>query len=377
MIFFYLFVIGISVNFQLDRDTSSIPYVIVNYRVPYSDLIFFKNDSVYTGNCLASVVVEKDGYQLSGKTQKHNLSVGNYNETSSADNFMSGLLQVKVPEGDIKLTLKISDLNSSRSWTRTKELKVSKLKPTDIASIRWFSNPSREVITDRDTVRIRLNIISTEKGETQLEFYFENEEGKTSFHRDTVLPDKKNQILQITVPANEFEEGLYDFTAVVQGVTTGEIVKKSISFRVWRPFFESDRFVERVKQIEYIAKSGEINEMLSASVEKREELWNEFWESRDPTPGDEVNEFKISYFSRIDFANRNFSRESLFEGWKTDRGKVYIILGPPDNIVDEPFNPSGSAYQIWYYYDKGYNLIFVQTYMTGDYRLANPPPEVW
>jgi hypothetical protein len=85
----------------------------------------------------------------------------------------------------------------------------------------------------------------------------------------------------------------------------------------------------------------------------------------------------IEYFERIDFANRNFARGSLFEGWRTDRGKVYIILGPPDYIVDEPFNASGDAYQIWYYYDRGYNLIFVQRYITGDYDLQNPPPEVW
>ena len=377
MILFYFFVIGLSVDFQLDRDTNSIPYVIVNYRMLYSDLIFYKNDSIYTGEYLVSVVVEEDGYQISGKSKKNQLSVDNYDETLSSNKYFNGLMEIKVPEGKIELTLKISDRNSSRSWTRTRELAISKLKPTDIASIRWFSNPSREVITDKDTIKIRLNIFSNEEGKTQLKFYFKDEEGKFSFQRDTILPDRKNQELGVIVPANKFKEALYEFTAEVQNVTGSKTAKKSISFRVWKPFFESNRFVDRVKQIEYIASSGEIKEMLSAKVEEREKLWNKFWESKDPTPGDDLNEFKIDYFDRIDFANRNFSRGSLLEGWKTDRGKVYIILGPPDNIVDEPFNPSGSAYQIWYYYEEGYNLIFVQRYMTGDYYLENPPPEVW
>ena len=377
MILLYFLVIAINADFQVDRDTNSFPYVIVNYRMPYSDLIFYREDSIYTGEYLASVVVEEEGYQVSGKSKKYQLSVKSYDETLSSGKYFNGLMEIKVPEGNIKLTLKISDCNSSRSWSRSKKLEISKLNSTDIASVRWFSNPSREVITDIDTIKIRLNIFSSEKGGTRLKFYFKSKEGETSFERDTILPYKKNQVLQVIVPADKFKEDSYEFSAEVQKVSGTETSRKSISFKVWKPFFESNRFIKRVEQIEYIATGGEIKEMLSAKVKDRERLWDEFWESKDPTPGDNLNEFKIDYFDRIDFANRNFSRGSLLEGWKTDRGKVYIILGPPDNIVDEPFNPSGSAYQIWYYYNEGYNLIFVQRYMTGDYYLENPPPEVW
>jgi GWxTD domain-containing protein len=377
MLLFCFFVLGLNVDFQLDRDSNSIPYVIASYRMSYSDLIFYKKDSIYVSEYLVSLVVEEDGYQIRGKSKKHQLLANNYDETLSSNMYFNGFVEVEIPEGNIELTLTISDHNSSRSWSRTKKLEVSELKPTDIASVRWLSNPSREVITDGDTIKIRLNIFSAEKGKTQLKFYFKNEEGEVSFQRDTLLPDKKNQVLKVIVPANRFKEGLYEFTAEVQNFAGSKIAKKFISFRVWKPFFESSRFVDRVKQIEYIASSQEIKEMLSAKVEEREKLWNDFWERKDPTPGDNLNEFKIEYFDRIDFANRNFSRGSLFEGWRTDRGKVYIILGPPDNIVDEPFNPSGSAYQIWYYYEEGYNLIFIQRYMTGDYYLENPPPEIW
>ncbi len=377
MILFYLFIIGINVDFQIDRDTSSAPYVIVNYGFSYSDLIFYKTDTVYTAECLVSLVVEKNKFQLGGKSEKHKILAYKYNETVSANNYFNGSISVEVPEGKIGVSLKISDRNSSRAWTRSREFDIPEMRSTDIGSIRWLTNASREVNTDKDTIRIRLNIFSIEKGKTQLKFYFKDDDKKISFQRDTLLPDRRNQAVEVIVPADRFKEGLYNFFAEVNNVNQKEIVKRSIAFGVWRPFFESVRFFERVKQIEYIASSGEINQMLTATVEERERLWNEFWERRDPTPEDDVNEFKITYFERVDFANRNFSRSSLLEGWRTDRGKVYIILGPPDDIVDEPFNPSGSAYQIWYYYDRGYNLIFVQRYMTGDYYLENPPSEVW
>lgn len=377
MFLFYLFIIGINVDFQLDRDTNSVPYVIVNYGVPYSDLIFRKTDTTYTGEYLVSLVLKKDNYQLGGKTGKNKFSVSEYKKTLSDNIYHRNSMKMKVPEGKIKVIVRVSDRNSNRVWSRSRNLEVSKLKSTDIGSIRWLSNPSREVVTDKDTIRIRLNLFSFEKGKTHLEFYFSDEEKKTYFKKDTVLPDKKNQNLEVIIPADRFEEGSYNFVAEVRNVNKVETVKESISFRVWKPFFESDRYIERVKQTVYISSAEEEKRLLNAKVAERESLWTEFWESKDPTPEDGVNEFMIEYYERIDFANRNFSRGSLFEGWRTDRGKVYIILGPPDYIVDEPFNASGDAYQIWYYYDRGYNLIFVQRYITGDYDLQNPPPEVW
>jgi GWxTD domain-containing protein len=377
MFLFYFFVIGINVDFQLDRDTNSIPYVIVNYRIPYSDLIFQKEDTVYIGEFLTSLVLKKDNYQLGGKSRKNKFPVYKYQKTVSDDIYLKDSMKIKVPEGRIEVILRISDHNSNRVWERSKELKIPKLRPTDIGSIRWFSNPSREVITEEDTIRIRLNLFSFEKGETLLKFYFSGEDKKNYFKKDTVLPDMKNQNVEVIIPADRFEEGSYNFVAEVKNVNKEEAVKGSISFRVWEPFFKSKRYIERVKQTAYISTAEEESKLLNAKVAERESLWNEFWGSKDPTPEDGVNEFMIEYFDRIDYANENFSRGSLFEGWRTDRGRVYIILGPPDYLVDEPFNPSGDAYQIWYYYEKGYNLIFVQRYITGDYELQNPPPEVW
>jgi GWxTD domain-containing protein len=377
MISFYLLFVGINVDFQIDRDTSSIPYVVVNYGLPYSDLIFQKKDTVYYGEFLTSLVLKKDNYQLGGESKRNEFSVYKYKETTSDDIYYRDLMKMKIPEGKIEVVLRVSDRNSNRVWSRSAKLEVSRLKPTDIGSIRWFSNPSREVITDKDTVRIGLNIFSFEKGKTHLNFYFTDEDKETYFKRDTVLPDKKNQNVEVTIPADRFEEGFYNFIAEVKNVNKEEVVKKSISFMVWRPFFKSKRYFERIKQIAYISSIEEEKKLLNAKVEEREKVWNEFWESKDPTPEDGVNEFLVEYFQRVDYANKNFGRGSLFEGWRTDRGKVYIVLGPPDYVVDEPFNPSGDAYQIWYYYDKGYDLIFVQRYMTGDYELQNPPPEVW
>lgn len=375
MMLFSLLLVGLSADFQIDRTADFNPYVIVNYEIPYSNLIFHKNDSIYKSEYLVSLILMQDGYQVGGKTDRVRFFIDDYQKTVSSNFFHSNSIQMEVPTGKMNIILKVSDLNSSRIWNRSKELEVSELSPTDIGAVRWLSNPSREVVRNEDTVKIKISVFSKEEGEIKLKYFFNNDKGSTLFMKDTLLPDKESQSVEIIIPAGKFEENKYTFFAEVSNVKRDKTAQKSISFRVWEPFFESERFIKRVEQISYIATSNEIDEMLSARGEKREKLWNEFWESKDPTPADGINEFKIKYFERVNYANKHFS-DGLFEGWRTDRGEVYIILGPPDYIEDRPYESGGASYQIWYYYQQNYKLVFVQRYITGSYRLINPPPEV-
>ncbi|MEO0292934.1 MAG: GWxTD domain-containing protein [candidate division WOR-3 bacterium] len=377
--FFVSFLIGFSADFQVGRDTNFVPYVIASYRIPFSDLVFYKRDTFYLGEYLVSLALKRDRYQMGGKSKKNKILVNDYNETKSENLYHSDSIKVEVPEGEVEVILTLSDINSNRVWSKSEKIKISKLKSPDIGSIRWLSNPSKEVFTNKDTVKIKINILSKEKEKIGLTLYFKDEKEKVFFKRDTTFFVNKIQEVKVFIPASKFEEGFYTFFVELKPIERKEVIRKSISFRVWHPFFQSKRFLERVRQMEYIATSSEIKKLLTAEIEEREKLWNEFWESKDPTPGDNINEIQITYFERVDYANKHFSYNSLFEGWRTDRGKIYIILGPPDYITEEPVSNISEyyAYQIWYYYDKRYKLIFVQRYLTGDYELLNPPPEYW
>jgi GWxTD domain-containing protein len=66
--------------------------------------------------------------------------------------------------------------------------------------------------------------------------------------------------------------------------------------------------------------------------EEREQFIENFWLRRDPTPDTVENEFKEEHYRRIAYANEHYA--SGIPGWKTDRGKIYIMYGPPDEIED-------------------------------------------
>jgi GWxTD domain-containing protein len=88
----------------------------------------------------------------------------------------------------------------------------------------------------------------------------------------------------------------------------------------------------------YIITGAERNAFLTLHTnEEREAFISQFWDRRNPTPDAAENKFKQEHFRRIAYANEHF--ESSAPGWKTDRGRIYILWGEPDSV--DTHYPSG------------------------------------
>ena len=125
--------------------------------------------------------------------------------------------------------------------------------------------------------------------------------------------------------------------------------------------------------------------------DERESFIEQFWRRRDPTPDTQENEYKEEHYRRIAYANEHFA--SGIPGWKTDRGRIYIIHGPPDEIeshptggtYQRPIEQGGGqtttyAFEQWRYRhldQVGDDVIveFVDPSNSGEYRLAFDPAE--
>jgi GWxTD domain-containing protein len=125
--------------------------------------------------------------------------------------------------------------------------------------------------------------------------------------------------------------------------------------------------------------------------EQRQGFITNFWLARDPTPGTPANEFKDEYDRRVAYANEHFTTPSGIPGSKTDRGKMYILNGPPDEIVSHPsggtyYRPNAEGggvtntfpFETWRYRQmngKVVNVIyeFVDRLKNGEYSLEYDP----
>lgn len=130
-----------------------------------------------------------------------------------------------------------------------------------------------------------------------------------------------------------------------------------------------------IDQLQYLTEKETIEDMRKAPPGKKREMWRDFWKKKDPTPTTEQNEMMEEYFARVEYANKNFSH--YMDGWKTDRGMVYIIFGPPSNIERHPFDSNSKPYEVWSYYELSREFVFVDSTGFGDYRLETPIWDVW
>ncbi|HLE22138.1 MAG TPA: GWxTD domain-containing protein, partial [Vicinamibacteria bacterium] len=134
------------------------------------------------------------------------------------------------------------------------------------------------------------------------------------------------------------------------------------------------------EEVVYIILDREREVFLSLqTVEERERFMEAFWRKRDPNPATPQNEFKLEHYRRIDYANQFLGRETFLPGWKTDRGRMYIILGEPIEIQRfDDYNDTLPAH-LWFYQGdpaKGlpsfFYLLFYKRNDVGEYRLYRP-----
>jgi GWxTD domain-containing protein len=131
-------------------------------------------------------------------------------------------------------------------------------------------------------------------------------------------------------------------------------------------------FSQMLDYLRYYVSSQRLQAMRDAAPENRASLWAAFLRETDPVPQTTSHEGLRDYFSRIAQANVRF-REEGQAGWLTDRGRVSIALGPPDQI----FEPSMSAAVgtrgrtlIWEFKDQRLQVVFVDTTGFGRWRMT-------
>jgi len=170
----------------------------------------------------------------------------------------------------------------------------------------------------------------------------------------------------ITVPNTEFENTGYVIT-LKDTESERDISEKTVQSR-WIDMPISLYSLDvSIDMLRFIIDDSELKEINSGSRSEKERKFREFWAERDPTPDTEFNELMAEYYQRIDYSYQNFSSFQT-PGYDTDRGKAYILYGPPTNI-DRRLLPNQPTREIWEYPNR--ELIFEAVSGLGDFRLIS------
>jgi len=136
--------------------------------------------------------------------------------------------------------------------------------------------------------------------------------------------------------------------------------------------YSKDQLNNEFQKARYISTSEEIEIWENLNLEGMRRFIAQFWKRRDTNKESPLNEFKRTYFENIRLANANYSTQ-FKEGWRTDRGRVLLVYGKPDEIERNASSLDMQPYEIWSFYslEGGAQFVFGDLSGNGHYELLH------
>ena len=119
-----------------------------------------------------------------------------------------------------------------------------------------------------------------------------------------------------------------------------------------------------LSKVVYIITGEERKIFLELPETDKDAFIEEFWKRRDPDTDTERNEYKVEYEDRLEKAGVLFRGEGR-PGWQTDRGRIYILFGPPFERLTYPMDATGFCREVWYY--GSFPVVFVDEHCAGNF----------
>lgn len=183
--------------------------------------------------------------------------------------------------------------------------------------------------------------------------------------------------------------GVYLYRIRAKDLATGEEATRSKKFYVYKPGeqmkkagiagltqdysnMEEAGLDSVYESLRPILQSKERKAYRNANVEGKRSLLSEFWTKRDPDPSTEVNEMQLNYNQRLQHVTANYGNMQT-EGYNTDRGRIYLKYGVPDEVERNPVSIDVKPHEVWYYHgiQGGVRFVFVDKSGFGIYELVH------
>lgn len=349
----------------------------LSYDIPYLSLAFLAGDSGFTARFKVGVnLLDGRGDPVAGDVWFRTVVEPEYRETVArgGDARALGTVSLAVPTEARSARVEVTDLSSSRRASASFKVEL----PSSEVRLRFFrageQNPSRRYGL-ADTVEVQAELL--DDGARPDSFRFTFGSGRRVFGGGvepvTDSAGRRGARFRYAVAdstgAARLGTGEYTMSAEGLGAEDGPAARQS--FRVEVPFFSDDSaWNAKVEQLLWLADAGELLELKRVPADERESAWQAFWRPRDTNPTTERNEKEEEYFERIEYAEANFRRGD--KGFRSDRARVYVQLGPAESVESRPFELDSNAYEVWYYYSLGLTFVFVDRSGFGEFVLESP-----
>lgn len=366
--------------------------VYIPVEVNYNFMQFLYEDGAYHARAeFEAQFTHQESGKVRSKIWQTRLSVDHFAATNSKSRFHATLDSLQLPPGKYEVILKYHDLNGEQRLSLQQRLTLG-------ATERFYAAPPLFFIPDTPAAPL-LPELNGQPSPLLMHWDFNQvlgiclqiwrqdpdmavpafielvdaEAGNTVFALDTVLANREpREWLQVNIPAKVLKEGRHRLKAVYKFAS--DSLRRIIPFtNIWfdKPISLWDPDLAR-EPLQYIADAEVYAELGRGKAEEQLKKVQAFWEERDPTPGTPFNELENEFYTRVDSTIARFSNKRQI-GWKTDPGKIYISLGPPDEVEDYSLAPIPDPYMRWIYRVDGKRLVYTFRALDGrkEYKLTH------
>jgi GWxTD domain-containing protein len=397
---------------------SSKQLVSIHYRISQNYFIFVRNESAaprteYVARGELAVELLND-QKVSVAREIRQLPISRTSLPKEGDHppSIQGVISFSVLPGNYTVVFDLDDRESGRSFMeKTKKIKVpdskqSGIQVSDVMLVQspaTATAPSLFVPTNRDgssllgesggvvTEILRPVGMDTLVVHWRLHGMLDGSGARTQHFADStylsfngllsIMPQQEgisyvlkpavesSKTIFIPLPLQKLEPGVFTLEIDYQ---CGSLKKRQQNqFHVsWpaRPFSLLDHDLA-VDALRHIAKESEIDVLLSGGATKRAEAFSRFWQERSKDTTRAYNQVMAEFYYRVDDALRRFSTARENDGYKTDRGRIYILYGPPQRS-ERSLQPNSAPTEIWTYDRLHRRFVFIDVGKNGNYVLS-------
>jgi GWxTD domain-containing protein len=322
-------------------------YVIVGMSIPNSALRFQRDaDGFFAEYTVELVFMDTDSRPVQRSHTRETVRIATFNETARPDESVVFQHGVALQPGRYTVALRAADANSSRGFSMTDTLSApaygqhgarlaSPMLVYEATGRTRRDEPPGLIINPRHTVpfggAVPLLYLEAYGSDTTFDIAVLNEAGAAVWSTQAPITNDTGDVRYAVVPIPAESLPLGRFWIEVRH--DGAAPQRSPLVVTISDLWMVANFEEVLQFLRYIAHADEMEELRTGTAAERRAAWDAFWERRHPLPKTPLNEYREMFFQRVRYATDAF-REPGRAGWQTHRGEVFIVLGPPDHIIE-------------------------------------------
>ena len=367
--------------------------VLASISIPNRVLSFVRDGDTYRAPYEVHLKLSQGANEVKSVNAMEVVRVATFKEVNRTDESVIFQNYLKLAPGEYTVSFMVRDISSNRSATQEGVITVPRLSQGHLSTPLLVYEASRRVTLDSlprllasprssavfgqdSTISVYLEAYG-QQTRLPVSFVVQNDKGAVTW-RDTTMLERTGNLLSgaVKIPISRVGIGIANVTFTRADATDTVRTPVFVSFGSDIPLIS---YEDLLNQLRYYVAQDRLNSLRNTPTEQRGQAWAAFLRASDPAPATPEHEGLQTYFARLQQANLRFRDDgSARGGWLTDRAKVYVVLGEPDQLYEQNTNGPISRtsvsqrgrLQYWEYGQYRVRLIFYDDSGSGRWRLT-------